>query len=243
VLRNRVYIGEIYYRGNWYPAPHEPLIPKELFDKAQAILTERREDRSKRAANPAEYLLTGRVRCGRCGQAYVGTAAHGRNDRYTYYTCFTRARYGTKHCANDRLPAERLEQAVTRRLWQVLDDNDLIDRAITDTYERLSQRDGEQQSEWPGYRTRSQRHAQRWTATSARSRPGRCPRTPAPRALRPSASRRKHLSAAPASLSRSRTTTSGPSASAPPTSTRYAATCTPCSTTATPSASRVYSKP
>lgn len=78
VLRNRVYIGEIYYRGNWYPAPHEPLIPKELFDKAQAIPTERREDRSKRAANPAEYLLTGRVRCGRCGQAYVGTAAHGR---------------------------------------------------------------------------------------------------------------------------------------------------------------------
>jgi site-specific DNA recombinase len=150
VIRNRVYIGEIYYRGNWYPAPHEPLIPKELFDKAQAILTERREDRSKRAANPAEYLLTGRVHCGRCGQAYVGTAAHGRNGRYTYYTCFTRARYGTKHCANDRLPAERLEQAVTRRLWQVLDDNDLIDRAITDTYERLSQRDGEQQSELAG---------------------------------------------------------------------------------------------
>ena len=150
VIRNRVYIGEIYYRGNWYPAPHEPLIPKELFDKAQAILTERREDRSKRAANPAEYLLTGRVRCGRCGQAYVGTAAHGRNGRYTYYTCFTRARYGTKHCANDRLPAERLEQAVTRRLWQVLDDNDLIDRAIADTYERLSQREGEQQSELAG---------------------------------------------------------------------------------------------
>jgi hypothetical protein len=47
---------------------------------------------SKRAANPAEYLLTGRVRRGRCGQAYVGTAAHGRNGRYTYYTCFTRAR-------------------------------------------------------------------------------------------------------------------------------------------------------
>jgi site-specific DNA recombinase len=87
VIRNRAYLGEIYYRGNWYPAPHEPLIPTELFEKAQAILTERCEDRSKRAANPAEYLLTGRVRCGRCGQAYVGTAAHGRNGRYTYYTC------------------------------------------------------------------------------------------------------------------------------------------------------------
>ncbi len=147
VIRNRTYLGEIYYRGNWYSAPHEPLIPTELFEKAQAILTERCEDRSKRAANPAEYLLTGRVRCGRCGQAYVGTAAHGRNGRYTYYTCFTRARYGTKHCANDRLPAERLEQAVTRRLWKVLNDHDLIEDAISETYERLSQRGGEQQSE------------------------------------------------------------------------------------------------
>jgi site-specific DNA recombinase len=147
VLRNRAYLGEIYYRGNWYPAPHEPLIPQDLFERAQAILAERCEDRSRRASNPAEYLLTGRIRCGRCGQAYVGTAAHGRSGRYTYYTCFTRARYGTKHCANDRLPAEQLEQAVTRRLWKVLADDDLIDQAITQAYERLTQRDDEQQSE------------------------------------------------------------------------------------------------
>lgn len=102
MLRNRVYIGEIYYRRNWYPAPHEPLIPTELFDKAQAILTERCEDHSKRAATPAEYLLTGRVRCGRCGQAYVGTAAHGRNGRYTYYTCFTRTPSGHPQAAGRR---------------------------------------------------------------------------------------------------------------------------------------------
>jgi site-specific DNA recombinase len=147
VLRNRAYLGEIYYRGNWYPAPHEPLIPTDLFERAQAILAERCEDRSRRASNPAEYLLTGRVRCGRCGQAYVGTAAHGRNGRYTYYTCFTRARYGTKHCANDRLPAEPLERAVTRRLWKVLDDHNRIEDAISEAYERLSERDDEQQSE------------------------------------------------------------------------------------------------
>jgi site-specific DNA recombinase len=147
VLRNRAYVGEIYYRGNWYPAPHERLIPTELFQKAQAILTERREDRSKRASNPAEYLLSGRIRCGRCGQAYVGTAAHGRNSRYTYYTCFTRARYGTKHCDNDRLPAEQLEQAVTRRLWKVLDNSDIINQAIEQTYTRISQRDETRQSE------------------------------------------------------------------------------------------------
>ena len=150
VLRNRTYLGEIYYRGSWYPAPHDPLIPTDLFDSAQAILTERCEDRSRRASNPAEYLLSGRIRCGRCGQAYVGTTAHGRNGRYTYYTCFTGARYGTKQCANDRLPAERLEQAVTRRLWKVLDDHDLLDRAITEAYERATRIDEKQQSELAG---------------------------------------------------------------------------------------------
>jgi site-specific DNA recombinase len=147
VLRNRAYLGEIYYRGSWYSAPHEPLIPRELFDRAQAILTERGEDRSQRRTNASDYLLTGRVRCGRCGQAYIGTAAHGRNGRYMYCTCFTRMRYGTKHCANDRLPAEKLEQAVTRRLWKVLNDGDLINEAIEETYARMTERTDEQASE------------------------------------------------------------------------------------------------
>jgi hypothetical protein len=56
-------------------------------------------------------------------------------------------RYGTKHCANDRLPAEKLEQAVTRRLWKVLENNDLLDLAINETYQRLSERAGNQTSE------------------------------------------------------------------------------------------------
>lgn len=154
VLRNRAYLGQIYYRGNWYPAPHDPLIPQDLFEKAQKLLTERCEDRSQRRSNPTEYLLSGRLRCGRCGQAYVGTAAHGRNGRYTYYTCFTRMRYGTSRCANDRLPAEKLEQAVTRRLWQVLDDHDLIEDAISTTYQRLTQRDENEQSELAAIQTK-----------------------------------------------------------------------------------------
>jgi site-specific DNA recombinase len=72
---------------------------------------------------------------------------HGRKGRYSYYTCFTRMRYGTSQCDNDRLPAEQLEQVVTRRLWKVLDDQELIDRAIAKAYERLTQRDDQQQSE------------------------------------------------------------------------------------------------
>jgi site-specific DNA recombinase len=147
VIRNRAYIGEIYYRGSWYPAPHEPIVPRELFDRAQMILKERGEDQSQRRSNASEYLLTSRVRCGRCGQAYIGTAAHGRNGRYTYYTCFTRHRYGTEHCSNDRLPAEKLEQAVTRQLWKVLNDKTLLAAALDHAYAQLAHRDGEHEDE------------------------------------------------------------------------------------------------
>ncbi len=147
VIRNRAYIGEIYYRGSWYPAPHEPIVPRELFDRAQTILKERGEDQSQRRSNASEYLLTSRVRCGRCGQAYIGTAAHGRNGRYTYYTCFTRHRYGTEHCSNDRLPADKLEQAVTRQLWKVLNDKTLLAAALDHAYAQLAHRDGEHEDE------------------------------------------------------------------------------------------------
>ncbi len=137
VIRNRSYLGQIYYRGHWYDAPHQPLVDGQLFEKAQRLLTRRSEDVSTRRANASDYLLSGSIRCGRCGQAYIGTAAHGRHQRYTYYTCLTRVRYGTRQCANDRLPADKLEAAVLGRLRDVLADQRLLGRAVERAYQRI----------------------------------------------------------------------------------------------------------
>jgi site-specific DNA recombinase len=52
VLRNRVYMGEIFFRGTHHQAPHPPLVNAATFDVAQAILRERGDDVSKRASNP-----------------------------------------------------------------------------------------------------------------------------------------------------------------------------------------------
>ena len=98
VLRNRVYLGEIFFRNEHHAAPHPPLVDSEVFDAAQALLKERGEDQSKRASSPSEYLLSGVVICGRCEHHYVGGAARRRNARSRYYTCFTRHRYGTSEC-------------------------------------------------------------------------------------------------------------------------------------------------
>jgi site-specific DNA recombinase len=42
MLQNRIYLGEITHKGNAYPAEHQPIVDKVLWDQVQAILAENR---------------------------------------------------------------------------------------------------------------------------------------------------------------------------------------------------------
>jgi site-specific DNA recombinase len=44
LLRNRVYIGQIYFRGTHHDAPHPPLVDTDTFDGAKRLLVERGDD-------------------------------------------------------------------------------------------------------------------------------------------------------------------------------------------------------
>ncbi len=136
VLRNRSYLGEVYFRGTFHPAPHPPLIDAETFDKAQQILGDRSDHVSHRASNSSEYLLGGLVMCTACGKRFLGNAAHGRNGRYRYYTCFSRQRYGPDTCPADRLPAGELDAAVFDALLATYQRADLFDRVANDAATR-----------------------------------------------------------------------------------------------------------
>jgi site-specific DNA recombinase len=138
VLRNRAYLGEVYFRGHWHKGedPHPSLIDPELFEQAQQIIAARGDDYSRRASNSSDYLLAGRVKCTVCEKNYIGTSASGNKYRYRYYTCFTLSRYGKGHCEADRLPADQLEDAVLEALLAVYADADLIAQAVHATAER-----------------------------------------------------------------------------------------------------------
>jgi site-specific DNA recombinase len=70
------------------------------------------------------------VRCGRCGRAYIGMSARGNGGTYHYYACTGRQKYGPKACRGERLPQDRLEQAVLRQLAGIYRDGTLIEHAI-----------------------------------------------------------------------------------------------------------------
>ena len=138
ILRNRAYLGQISFRGTHHAAPHTPLIEPVLFERAQAILRERGGDHSLRRSNQSDYLLTGLVKCVRCGKRYLGAAANGNGGHYRYYVCFSRQRYGRATCDADSLPADELEQAILTQLQDLLAREDDVREAITAAFADLN---------------------------------------------------------------------------------------------------------
>ena len=143
VLTNPTYTGKVRWRDQLFDGIHEPLIDQETFELAQAILAERGEDISRRRGNPSEFLLSGVLRCGRCGKAYVGMSARGNGGHYTYYACSGRQKYGPKACDNERLPREKLEQAVIAQLTRLYRDTDLVGDVLADAEREARERQPE----------------------------------------------------------------------------------------------------
>ena len=61
MLQNRIYRGEITHKGNAYPAEHQPIVDKVLWDQVQAILAENRVDRATGADAKQPSLLAGLI--------------------------------------------------------------------------------------------------------------------------------------------------------------------------------------
>ena len=148
ILRNRAYLGQVYFRGSWHASSTEPLLDPALFDGAQAVLAERSEDYDRRFAgrHPA-YLLSGLITCGACGRRYIGAAATGKTHRYRYYMCWTRNRYGPAYCDAERIRADELETAVFDALIALYADPDVIARAAGAQHQALAAQARQRQAE------------------------------------------------------------------------------------------------
>jgi site-specific DNA recombinase len=130
MLRNRVYIGEVFFRGTYRLGLHQPLIPRALFDQVQTLLKERGEDVAGRPV-ASDFLLSGTIICARCGHHYVGVSARGRwGGRFRYYVCQGRSKRGRNECAAANLPARPLEEAVLRSLSETFSDPRHLEQAI-----------------------------------------------------------------------------------------------------------------
>lgn len=99
ILVNAKYIGTYHYNGLEVEGGCPALIDKEIFDKANRVLsmTKRAPARSKALV---EYLLYGKLFCGYCGSNMVGESGRGKNSNiYNYYSCSKRKK---EHACNKK---------------------------------------------------------------------------------------------------------------------------------------------
>ena len=115
-LRNPAHIGTVAFRDVRVDDAHPAVVDRKTFALAGVLLTERGVNRAKAASVASDYHLTGKIVCLRCGRAYLGTSATGRNRAYRYYTCRTRNRCGTVHCDAPRIDADAFDNRVLAAL-------------------------------------------------------------------------------------------------------------------------------
>ena len=120
LLNNRVYRGEAVHKGKAYQGEHEAIIANDLYQAAQSVLAANRHRKATRKTRAASSPLTGKLHDSD-GLPMRMTFSYGRGKlMYRYYVseCLTAngsiARTNNQH--GIRLPATRLERAITHQL-------------------------------------------------------------------------------------------------------------------------------
>ena len=118
VIRNEKYCGDLVQKKTYTPDflshekkynrgqeefviikdHHEPIISRELFDKANRILDEKSLSQEGKAKHSSRYPFSGKIKCGCCGSSYVARYKTRKNgSRYKAWRCLEAARHGSPH--------------------------------------------------------------------------------------------------------------------------------------------------
>ena len=125
ILHNRRYIGD-YVWGDIVVAGGMPqIVDRDLWERVQAKLS-RKEKASARARGDYNYILSGKLFCGKCGKGMIGDHGTSRNGaKFYYYTCSTKKHGGS--CSKKSVRAEKIEAEVIRTTIQTVLQDDMIE--------------------------------------------------------------------------------------------------------------------
>jgi len=125
ILTRKSNAGYIVYNGVEYRGRHEAIISEETYFRAMSLLKERSE---RRLVSKTRHLLTGMVRCGKCG-ARMRYAKWGKNGYKL--VCYSRQRskqylVHDPNCDQEAVWAEEVEQGVLNALFEAVSNEKLV---------------------------------------------------------------------------------------------------------------------
>lgn len=143
MLKNEVYIGTYVFKDlirDEDVVP--PIVDKETFRKVQEMLAVNRRMPSHKWSY-SDYILTGKLYCGKCGSAMVGVSGFSRSkDKYCYYEC--QKRWKEKACDKRNIRQDIIEPLVLDTVYEILDDPAVIQFIADKTWELYLKQDDEQ---------------------------------------------------------------------------------------------------
>ncbi|MCB1103410.1 MAG: recombinase family protein [Opitutaceae bacterium] len=146
ILKNPIYRGFIRFGGKEYPAKHEPLVSADVWDRANAVAENVKENPKPRIIDRESqtHLLKGIVFCGACKRALMPHESGKKSregKRYRYYNCGSvqkERNLGT--CPVGRLPADALEAVVKEFVTRLSQHPDVVS-AVMDSSEKRKKLD------------------------------------------------------------------------------------------------------
>jgi site-specific DNA recombinase len=115
LLVNPLMVGLIRAGDELVRGRHEPIVDAATFEAVARALRERRKP-YRAVVGRYGALLTGILRCARCGAAMTHQVSIKANRAYRYYTCVSIQKQGAAACRGSRAPAAALEDAVVSRI-------------------------------------------------------------------------------------------------------------------------------
>ncbi len=123
LLKYPVYAGKVVFGGEVSDGQHQPIIDPETWDSIQRMLETGKGHRQGR--NPTA-LLSGILKCGRCGSSMTLHQSTKGNRRYSYYVCRKAREEGAAACPKSRVAADIVEAQVVNRIRKIARDKKVV---------------------------------------------------------------------------------------------------------------------
>ena len=151
MLTNEAYTGTAVWgktsKGDEEPDPvrvegaWEALVSREVFDAVQQGLRARAPKVQSPGRVGSTFLLSGLLRCGECGRAFIGQGA--KSGQYAYYVCGTLHREGAGTCNAKYLNAPRVEGFILEKVRERILTDETIAELVTLVAEEIDAMAGE----------------------------------------------------------------------------------------------------
>lgn len=121
ILRNRIYLGELSHKGQWYPGAHPAIVDHGLWGQVDEFLNQNAHQRSVKTKlrSRTDSLLRGLL-YSPTGERMHPSYTRKQGKQYRYYISRSESRFGSTAKTHERIPADGIEAAAISQIKTVL---------------------------------------------------------------------------------------------------------------------------